>query len=58
MDKRQKVVEDYKAVQETSAVITEILEDTKLAEQISNSRDYRQLIDYLVQTHGDKVPDY
>ncbi len=45
------MVEDYKAVQETSKIITSILEDPGLAEQISNSRDYRQLVEYLVKTH-------
>jgi len=51
LDKRSKVVEDYKAVQETSKSIQQILEDPGLAEQISNSRDYRQLVEYLVKNH-------
>jgi len=55
MEKRTKVVEEYKAVQEKSRAITEILESPDLPEQISNSRDYRQLVDYLVKTHDFKV---
>jgi hypothetical protein len=51
MEKRTKVVEEYKSVQEKSAPITEILESSELPEQISNSRDYRQLVDYLVKNH-------
>jgi len=51
MEKRTKVVEEYKAVQEKSKGITEILESSELPEQISNSRDYRQLVDYLIKNH-------
>lgn len=56
MEKRTKVVEEYKSVQEKSRQITEILESSELPEQISNSRDYRQLVDYLVKNHGVRIP--
>jgi len=52
MDKRTKVVDEYKAVQESSKAITEILESAELEEQISNSRDYRQLVEYLAKAHS------
>jgi hypothetical protein len=52
MEKRTKVVEEYKAVQESSKSITAILESAELAEQISNSRDYRQLVEYLAKAHN------
>lgn len=51
-DKRDKVVEDFKTAQEASKNITKILEDSELAEQITNSRDHRQLVEYLVKTHS------
>jgi len=51
MEKRTQVVEEYKAVQENSKAISEILESSELPEQISNSRDYRQLVEYLVKNH-------
>ncbi len=54
MEKRTKVVEEYKAVQESSKAITAILESAELAEQISNSRDYRQLVEYLSKAHNVK----
>ena len=46
------VVEEYKQVQENSKAITAILESPDLPEQIQNSRDYRQLVDYLVKNHN------
>jgi hypothetical protein len=52
MDKRSKVVEEYKSVQESSKAITAILESSDLAEQISNSRDYKQLVEYLGRAHN------
>lgn len=52
MEKRTKVVEEYKSVQESSKPITAILESAELAEQISNSRDYRQLVEYLAKAHN------
>jgi translation initiation factor 3 subunit E len=57
-------VEEYKTVQESSKAITAILESTELAEQISNSRDYRQLVEYLLKAHNlkpemiDSIYDY
>jgi len=64
MEKRSKVVEEYKSVQESSKAITAILESSDLAEQISNSRDYRQLVEYLGKAHNfkpemiDSIYDY
>ncbi|OXA62558.1 eukaryotic translation initiation factor 3 subunit E-B [Folsomia candida] len=64
MEKRTKVVEEYKSVQESSKPITAILESAELAEQISNSRDYRQLVEYLAKAHNfkpemiDSIYDY
>jgi len=57
MDKRSKVVEEYKSVQESSKAITAILESSDLAEQISNSRDYRQLVEYLGKAHNVRILD-
>jgi len=52
MDKRNKVVEEYKTVQESSKPINTILTSPELPDQISNSRDYRQLVEYLVKNHN------
>jgi len=64
LDKRVVVVDKYKTVQENSKAISAILESNELPEQISNSRDYRQLVEYLVKNHEfrtdmiDSIYDY
>ena len=55
LEKRIVVVEEYKQVQENSKAISAILESPDLPEQIQNSRDYRQLVEYLVKNHNVSV---
>jgi len=64
LEKRIIVVEEYKQVQENSKAISAILESPDLPEQIQNSRDFRQLVDYLIKNHNfktemiDQIYDY
>jgi len=50
-EKRTAVVEEYKGVSENSKAISAILENPELPEQISKSRDYLDLVDYLIKNH-------
>jgi translation initiation factor 3 subunit E len=53
-EKRQKVVEDFKQLQAATDPILKIFADPEVTRQIQNSRDSKQLLEYLSKNHNFK----
>ena len=54
-DKRTTVVENFKRLQLENEHILKTFQDQKVHQQLSQNRDSKNLIDYLVQNHDFKV---
>ena len=54
-DKRTAVVENFKRLQSENEPIVKIFQDQKVAQQLQQNRDSKQLVDYLIQHHDFKV---
>jgi len=55
IEKRPKVVERFEELQKQTVPIQEIFTDQDVSHQLQNSRDTKQLIDYLVEKHNFKL---
>ena len=54
-EKREKVVENFKRLQNESEPILKVFQDTEVARKLQSSRDSKELIDYLVKEHNFKM---
>jgi translation initiation factor 3 subunit E len=54
VEKRQKVVEEFKQLQAATDPILKIFADPEVTRQIQNSRDSKQLLEYLTKNHNFK----
>ena len=55
VEKRPKVVEKFTQLQNMTEPISAIFQDPEAAHQIQNSRDSKQLVEYLVEKHNFKL---